>query len=65
MKKLYRSRHNRLVAGVCGGLEDSLGVDATIIRLLAVFATIATGIFPGIVTYVIGWVIIPEQPHGE
>ena len=64
MTKLYRSTENRMVAGICGGLEESLNIDATIIRLVAVFATIVTGFVPGLITYVIGWAIIPERIRG-
>ncbi len=64
MKKLHRSTENRMIAGICGGLEESLNIDATIIRLVAVFATIATGFVPGLLTYVIGWAIIPERTGG-
>ena len=64
MKKLYRSTENRMIAVICGGLEESLNVDATIVRLVVVFATIVTGFVPGFLTYVIGWAIIPERTRG-
>lgn len=62
MKRLYRSRENRMIAGICGGLGEILNFDPTIIRLLLVFLAIITGILPLIVTYLIGWIIIPEAP---
>lgn len=62
MKRLYRSRENRMIAGICGGLGEALEIDPTIIRLLFVFVGIITGIVPAIITYIIGWLIIPEAP---
>ena len=55
-KRLYRSRSNRMLTGVCGGVAQFLGIDATIVRILAL-------IIPGInlVTYIILTVIIPEE----
>ncbi len=64
MKKLYRSRSDRLLAGVCAGLGDYLGVDATIVRLvfvLSVFLTFSTSLF----VYLVFWLIIPEEPAGQ
>jgi len=60
MKKIYRSTTDQKIAGICGGLGEMFNIDPTVIRLLFVFAAIATGIFPLVVTYIIGWIIIPE-----
>lgn len=58
-KKLYKSRENRMIAGVCGGIGEYFGVDPTLIRLFAVF----TGIFGvGIFGYILAALIIPNQP---
>jgi len=54
-----------MIAGVCGGLGEMLDVDPTIIRLMYVFATIFTGLVPLIVTYVLGWIIIPTASEIE
>ena len=62
MKRLYRSTTDKKIAGVCGGLGEYLAVDPTVLRLLAAIITIATGIFPGIIGYIIAWVIVPEAP---
>ncbi len=59
-KKLYRSRHDRKIGGVCAGLADYLNVDATIIRLGAVLLVFADGI--GLLAYIIAWIIMPERP---
>lgn len=61
MKKLYRDKRDGMIAGICAGLADSYHWDPTIVRLVAVFATILTGIWPGVVTYGIGWLLIPEK----
>jgi phage shock protein C len=62
MKTLVRSNENRQIAGVIGGLGEYLNVDPTILRLVAVFLGFITGIVPGVITYIIGWIIIPEGP---
>jgi phage shock protein C len=62
MKRLYRSRSNRVVAGICGGLGELYEIDPTLIRLALVFTGLATGIMPALVTYVIGSIVIPDRP---
>lgn len=61
MKRLYRSRKDEKIAGICGGLGEFFNIDPTLIRLLVIFITIATGIFPMIFTYIIAWVVIPHE----
>ena len=58
-KKLYRSNQNKMVAGVCGGLADYLGLDPTIVRLLWVVFSLAGG--SGILAYITAVIIIPTQ----
>ena len=60
MRKLFRSRENRMIAGVCGGLGEYLNVDPTIVRLLGV-ALLLVGVVPAVVAYIAGWIIIPEE----
>jgi len=60
MKKLVRSRRNRKLAGVCGGLATYLEIDVTVIRLLAIVITlISVGL--GLVGYLGAWLIMPEE----
>lgn len=60
-KQLVRSTTNRMIAGVCAGLGDYLGIDPTIVRLLTVLAFF-TG-FGGIaLVYIIMAIVVPEQP---
>lgn len=61
MKKLYRSRENRMLAGVAGGLGEYTGVDPTIVRLL-IMISLLIGIVPTAVAYAAAAVIIPEEP---
>jgi Putative stress-responsive transcriptional regulator len=58
-KKLYRSRTDRMVGGVCGGLAEYFNVDPTIIRLLFVLGLVLVG--GTFWAYLIMWVVIPEQ----
>ena len=57
---LRRSRTHRVIAGVCGGLADWLGWDVTLVRVLYVVISIFSAAFPGLLAYVILWVIMPE-----
>lgn len=59
-RRLYRSRTNRILGGVAGGIAEYLGVDPTLIRLLWVLS-LFTGI--GILAYIVAWIIIPENPY--
>jgi len=60
VKKLYRSRTDRMIAGVCGGLGEYLNVDPTLIRLIFVFAALLGG--PGIIIYIVWLLVVPEEP---
>ena len=59
--KLRRSRSNRLIAGVCGGLAAWLGWDVTLVRILYVLVSIFSAAFPGIVVYIILWIVMPQE----
>jgi phage shock protein C len=60
-KQLYRSRRNRIIAGICGGIGEYLGVDPTVIRLLWVLFVFAGG--AGVLAYIVAYFIIPERPR--
>ncbi len=60
-KKLYRSRKDYMIAGVCGGIAEYFEVDSTLVRLLTVLVVLLGG--AGIVAYLIAWVIIPKNPE--
>ena len=59
-KKLYRSRTNRMVAGVIGGLGEFFGIDPVLLRLGYLILTVFTGFVPGIIGYVLAIIIVPE-----
>lgn len=58
-KRLYRSKTNRTIAGVCGGIGEYFGIDPTIVRLLWVGFSLAGGV--GIIFYIAALIIIPEE----
>ena len=58
-RPLQRSTSKMMVAGVCGGLANWLGWDVTLVRVLYVLVTVLTSFVPGIVAYIILWLIMP------
>ena len=61
MRRLYRSKRDRIIGGVAGGLADYLEVDPTLIRFIWVLAALAGF---GVLAYIVAWLIIPEAPPG-
>lgn len=62
MKNLYRNEDNKIFFGILGGLGEYYDVDPVLLRVAYVFVTVMTGIFPGVVVYVICKFIIPKKP---
>ena len=62
-KKLYKSRKNKMISGVCGGIADYFGIDATVVRL--VFAALAILKGAGVILYLLAWILIPSLPGSE
>ena len=58
---LRRSRSHRILAGVCGGLATWLGWDVTLVRVLYVIVSIFSVAFPGIIVYLLLWLLMPEE----
>lgn len=58
---LQRSRDDRIIAGVCGGIAEWLGWDPTLVRLLFVLVSIFSAAFPGILVYLVLWLVMPER----
>ena len=58
--RLTRS-NNRVIAGVCGGLAEWLGWDIALVRLLYLIVSIFSAGFPGILAYIILWIVMPEE----
>ncbi|AFV23243.1 phage shock protein C, PspC [Methanolobus psychrophilus R15] len=60
VKQLRRLKHDRMIAGVCSGVGEYLGVDPVAIRLIVAAATLMS-FGSGLLVYLIAWVIIPEE----
>lgn len=61
MKRLYRSTKDKKLAGICGGLGEYLNADSNMIRLAFVLLLLVTGFFPFGLTYIVAWIILPED----
>jgi phage shock protein C len=62
-KRLYRSRNNRMLFGVCGGLGEYFNIDPTVVRLIFVLAFLPGG--PGLLAYLVLALLVPEEPLEE
>ncbi len=62
-KRLVRPRAERKIAGVCAGLAEYFDLDITLVRVLWLIVTFFSGIIPGIVGYVVAWIVMPEEPE--
>jgi phage shock protein C len=60
-RRLYRSRENNQIAGVCGGIGEYLNIDPTLIRIIFVLMAFFGG--PGLLLYILFWVVMPEEPE--
>ena len=60
-RALRRSRHNRMLAGVVGGMSEYLGIDPTMGRVIYVVVSLLSAAFPGILVYIICMFVIPEE----
>jgi phage shock protein C len=59
-KHLRRSRKERMIAGVCGGLAEYFGMDPTLMRVIFVVVSVLSAAFPGILVYIVCMIAIPE-----
>ena len=59
-KALTRSRTDRMIAGVCGGLARWLGWDPTVVRIGYIVLSVCSAAFPGILVYIVLWLVMPE-----
>ena len=62
-KKLYRSKSNRMLVGVCGGVAEYFNIDPTVVRVIWAVASIFA--FAGVIAYVACAFVIPEKPDNE
>jgi phage shock protein C len=60
MKQLRRS-HNKMIAGVCAGIAEYLDFDTSLVRIGYVLISIFSAAFPGILIYIILWIVVPER----
>ncbi len=60
-KRLYRSQ-NRILGGVLAGFAEYINADPTIIRIVYVLLSILSAAFPGLLVYIIFWIVVPEEP---
>jgi len=60
-RRIYRSKKNRMIAGVCGGIAEYLNIDPAIVRLIMALLVLANGL--GIILYILAVIIIPEKPE--
>lgn len=63
IKRLYRSRTDRVFAGIFGGIGERFRVDPVMLRLIWILVTVFTGLVPGIIAYIFAIFIIPEKPR--
>jgi len=59
-KQLKRSLNDRMLAGVCGGLAQYLGLDPSLVRIVYAILTVFTA-FAGVIIYILMWIIVPEE----
>ncbi len=60
-KRLYRSRTNKVISGVCGGLGEYFEVDPVLVRVVAVILAFTTGV--AVIGYIIAWIIVPQREY--
>ena len=58
---LRRSRRHRMLGGVCGGFADWLGWDPTLVRIVYVVVSVCSAAFPGILVYLVLWLVMPQD----
>lgn len=64
-RPLRRSADNCLIAGVCGGLARYFGIDPVLVRVLYVVGSIVSIAFPGLLIYILLWIIMPKEDYGD
>lgn len=62
-KKLYRSKSNRMLVGVCSGIAEYFNIDPTVVRVLWAIASVLG--FAGVIVYIVCAFVIPEKPDGK
>ncbi|MCG2608912.1 MULTISPECIES: PspC domain-containing protein [unclassified Acinetobacter] len=60
---LYRSNRQNMIAGVMGGIAERFGWNATLLRIIFILVSVMSAAFPGILVYLILWLVIPKQQN--
>lgn len=60
IKRLYLSKKNKKLSGVCGGIAEYFEIDSTVVRLAWIAITILTGVVPGLIAYIIAAIVMPS-----
>ena len=61
IKRLFRSRNDKIIGGVCGGVAQYLRIDPVLVRIIGVLLLLSEGI--GFIIYIVAWILIPENPR--
>lgn len=61
-KRLYRSKTDELLGGVCGGIAEYLHLDPSLVRIAYILISILSAAFPGTLVYIILWIVVPKEP---
>lgn len=61
MKKLYKSKNNKVFCGVIGGLGEYFDIDPVLLRILWLVIVVITGFFPGIIAYIVACLVVPHN----
>ncbi|MFW6059034.1 MAG: PspC domain-containing protein [Phycisphaeraceae bacterium] len=64
-RPLRLDKRNAMIGGVCAGVADYIGWDITLVRVLVVILTIVTGVWPGVIAYIVLWLITPPAGVGS
>jgi len=62
-RRLMRSSTDKKIAGVCAGFADYFDLDPSLVRIVWILLTFFSGVFPGIVIYLIAWLVMPLAPY--
>ena len=62
-RPLHRSREQRMIAGVCGGIARWLGWNPNVVRVLYIAVSVLSAAFPGILVYILLWILMPQEDY--
>jgi len=62
INKLYLTKKDKKILGVCGSIGETYDIDPTLVRIVTIFLCLSTGILPLLLTYFIAWIIMPKAP---